>query len=748
MSSLKLRLLIAAIATVMSAHGQSIHGLYVNGTSAWLGDTTRENKVLRYANQMDFNYIIFYDLNIGWTALQKNKLAAFIKKARTNYGIVKVGASGETYDFFLNRIVGYNNSRTDASEKFDVLNYEFEFWLQSSINAYYALSYLAPNGYSSDTAGAFAWAWKEFQKIDSLCMTNALMSEIYLGWPNRGQMQQIASIADRILLHAYRTNDADVYQYTRTRLNDIASLKEPKIVMPIFSCEPAFMKNWLLTNPISKPFQTYKNNFNADTGDVKQYVDFDGYQWFVYSLMPDPEMGATITANGPTTFCDGGSVVLTASNGSSFLWSNGDTTRSITVDTTGEYSVQVLDTTGNIVMSTPTIVTATPQAIAPVVTILGADLVCYGGYTTLTTSQAGSYLWSNGDTSQTIIVTTPGDYSVSTTTAGCTSTSDAATINFISPPPTPAIIADGSLYICPGSPVTLTAPPSAGYLWSNGATTRSIVAGQGNYTVRVYSAPYCSNISTSINVVQLLAPVTPLVSVSGPTSLSTAQPTVTLTSSVANVYTWSDGQNTRSITVGMQGAYRVTVTGTNGCKAISQPVFVSMNGCTPPPVPVITAAGSLFIAPGDSVTLFSSIAGGYLWSNGLTSRSITVSTAGSFSVRTYNGGSCFSTSLPVNVKIIPARMKKEEIIHPPVSISLYPNPANDVIKTRIASTGSGKGALSIYDAMGNLVLQNDFETKTGENEITFDVANLPSGIYQTRLMIDGEHTSSKLLLAR
>ena len=83
--------------------------------------------------------------------------------------------------------------------------------------------YLTPNGYTADTAGAFAFAWREFQKIDSLTNTNGLVSEIYLGWPNRGQMQQLASRADRILLHSYRTTDADIYQYTRNRLLDIAS---------------------------------------------------------------------------------------------------------------------------------------------------------------------------------------------------------------------------------------------------------------------------------------------------------------------------------------------------------------------------------------------------------------------------------------------------------------------------------------------------------------------------------------------
>ncbi|WP_207428887.1 GH-E family nuclease [Pedobacter sp. SYSU D00535] len=53
---------------------------------------------------------------------------------------------------------------------------------------------------------------------------------------------------------------------------------------------------------------------------------------------------AQITASGPTTFCEGGSVVLTASQGSSYLWNNGATGQSITVNRSGNYAVTVSGT--------------------------------------------------------------------------------------------------------------------------------------------------------------------------------------------------------------------------------------------------------------------------------------------------------------------------------------------------------------------------------------------------------------------
>lgn len=55
---------------------------------------------------------------------------------------------------------------------------------------------------------------------------------------------------------------------------------------------------------------------------------------------------AQISANGPTSFCTGGSVQLTASAGSAYLWSNGATTQSITATASGNYSCTVTGTCG------------------------------------------------------------------------------------------------------------------------------------------------------------------------------------------------------------------------------------------------------------------------------------------------------------------------------------------------------------------------------------------------------------------
>ncbi len=154
----------------------------------------------------------------------------------------------------------------------------------------------------------------------------------------------------------------------------------------------------------------------------------------------NPNPNATISANGPLSFCQGGNVILTASAGSSWLWSNGATTQSITVNNSGNFSVTVTNASGCSNTSASTSVSVSPN---PQVTISAAPYTRLfpGLSTTLTAnvSPAGSYNYTwfkdniviPGATSQTLTgidVNKLGSYTVSVTnTSGlpCTNTSTA-----------------------------------------------------------------------------------------------------------------------------------------------------------------------------------------------------------------------------------------------------------------------------------------------------------------------------------
>jgi len=114
-----------------------------------------------------------------------------------------------------------------------------------------------------------------------------------------------------------------------------------------------------------------------------------------------------ITASGPLTFCDGDNVVLDAGSGwDEYLWSTGDTTQAISVNTAGEYSVTIRVDTCWHYSDTITIIISDPQ---PVVTVVGSEL---------TSQPFSSYQWYfNGNpifgaTNQTYCADTSGNYYV------------------------------------------------------------------------------------------------------------------------------------------------------------------------------------------------------------------------------------------------------------------------------------------------------------------------------------------------
>ncbi|MBW8050207.1 MAG: PKD domain-containing protein [Cytophagales bacterium] len=144
-----------------------------------------------------------------------------------------------------------------------------------------------------------------------------------------------------------------------------------------------------------------------------------------------------ITVSGQTTFCEPDSVTLTSSPANSYLWSTGDTTQSIIVNTSGTFSV--VDASGCLANSEAVTIIV---IVAPMVNA-GDDQTVYIGYTPqecaiLSAVASGgdppySYLWSNGETTQDITVcptiTTTYTIAVSDTT-GCSS-SDDVTVNVV-----------------------------------------------------------------------------------------------------------------------------------------------------------------------------------------------------------------------------------------------------------------------------------------------------------------------------
>ncbi|MBL0101364.1 MAG: hypothetical protein IPP49_16100 [Saprospiraceae bacterium] len=278
----------------------------------------------------------------------------------------------------------------------------------------------------------------------------------------------------------------------------------------------------------------------------------------------------TPAITGNTVICNGASTTLTASGGTTYVWSNGSTTSVITVSpaSTTTYNVTVTDANG-CQASTSVTVTVNPL---PTPAITGNTVICNGASTTgpppgtLTASGGTTYVWSNGATTSAITVspTSTTTYNVTVTDAnGCqASTSVTVTVN---PLPTPAIT--GNIVICHRRGTTLTTSGGTTYVWSNGATTSVITvspASTTTYNVTVTDANGCQA-STSVTVT--VNPL-PTPAITGNTVICNGAST-TLTASGGTTYVWSNGSTTSAITISPTSTttYNVTVSDANGCQA-------------------------------------------------------------------------------------------------------------------------------------------------------------------------------------
>ncbi|MBL7726744.1 MAG: S8 family serine peptidase [Dinghuibacter sp.] len=388
--------------------------------------------------------------------------------------------------------------------------------------------------------------------------------------------------------------------------------------------------------------------------------------------VPAPVSGG----NQSVTVCPGNAVptltaTATVTGGHTLVWYTAATGGSVvsspvlTAAGTITYYAAARNTTTLCESSTRTPVTLTiTQVAAATISASGPVSLCTGGSVVLTANSGGSYAWSNGATTQSITVSAAGSYSVTVTTSGCVSTSAATNVT-VNASPTASITPGGPTTFCQGLNVVLTASAASSYSWSNGATTQSITATtSGNYTVTVTNAAGCSATSGPVAVTVNANPAA-TVTASGPVTFCQGG-SVTLTANTGTAYQWSNGATTQSIVVnGPIGAanYSVQVTQAGGCVSSSANTQVTVNAN---PTATITASGPTTFCEPNNVTLTASAGSSWLWSNGATTQSITLSSpsaTGNYTVRVTNANGCFTNSAATGITINP---------RPVVSLSASP----------------------------------------------------------------------------
>jgi len=258
------------------------------------------------------------------------------------------------------------------------------------------------------------------------------------------------------------------------------------------------LSNVNIANPVANP--TVTTLYYVAITNTNGCVDLDT---IIVTVLPLP--APSITASGPTSFCNGGNVTLTAAPATSYQWSTGvnDTLQSITVNASGTYSVTVSNGVGCSAQATQTV---TVFSLPPI--NAGADVsTCLSTNVNLMATGGVSYVWHPGATLSDSTIANPVAgptvstcyYVVGTAAGGCVNT-DTVCVTVLGNPPVPMIVKGNDTLYC--TPATYTT-----YQWYyngvaiSGATNPNYVYTQnGNYYVEVSNSNGCTTVSAIITI--------------------------------------------------------------------------------------------------------------------------------------------------------------------------------------------------------------------------------------------------------
>ncbi len=376
--------------------------------------------------------------------------------------------------------------------------------------------------------------------------------------------------------------------------------------------------------------------------------------------------GANMASVNPS--CNGGSdgsATATATGGTApytYLWSNGETTSSISGLPAGSYTASVTDengceVTGNVSLTAPPALNLTVQQ---------TNVACHGESSgSATVSATGGtpgygYAWSNGGSGASQNNLPAGTYTVSVTDANsCLAT---VQVNISEPPAlTGNLTASGESGVN-ANDGTASVAMSGGvapytYLWSNNATSSAITGLEpGNYCVSVTDANGCTFTGCATVVPfgcidQTLAVSGENVSCAGGDD-GTAQVVATGFADPLT-FLWSNGGTGSTVGNLSAGTYSVSVTDANGC-ASSKSIEIT----EPPALEVeLLTQNNLECVGGNDGSITVGGSGGtpgyaFSWSNGATTPTISGLTAGTYEVIVSDENDC-TASMSFEITVLP-----------------------------------------------------------------------------------------------
>lgn len=459
----------------------------------------------------------------------------------------------------------------------------------------------------------------------------------------------------------------------------------------------------------------------------------------------------TITASTPTgsfVICPGQSVTLSAPAGFNYLWSDGSTAQDLVVTATGDYTVQVSAAGNNCVgISTLATVINNPDE-TPVVSSTDDLEFCDGSSATLQGPVGlSSYLWSNGDTTQTTVVNSSS--TVTLTIQGTCQPWTSAPVNIISH--TVATPTATDIYIATGTSGTINATSGTNVTWYDAATGGNLL-GSGN----AFNTPVLTNntiyYAQSTEVFGGFLTATGQAYHTGNSQYSGSGATNALTyfdvldnATLLSVKVYTDLPGTRLIELRDNAGNLVNSTSIdiqpdtqvialNWSLTPGLNYSIGTNATVNQAIPTWGNDGPRLRRTNGNVSY------PYVISNIL---SINSSSQGNnlfyyfydWQVQVA-GVSCNSDRTPVNVFVTPNGINSLAN----EGMSIYPNPANSNIT--LHSNTSGKTVVNVFDATSRLVKSICYESA----EKNIDITELPSGMYHIEVLKNNQSGNYKLVV--
>ena len=288
----------------------------------------------------------------------------------------------------------------------------------------------------------------------------------------------------------------------------------------------------------------------------------------------------TVMGGATNLLCNGTStgaaniMGMGGAGGFTYAWSNGATSAAITGVAANTYTVTATDNNGCTLSSTYTI--TEPAALMLMPTI--SNVLCNAGNTgsIMAMGMGGtgalSYVWSNGNTTDTNTNLLAGTYTVTVTDAnGCSMTDS----YMVTEPTGWLIISTLTNNICNGGTAGSVAMVTTGgtgvhtYAWSNGnATATNANLAAGSYTVTITDGNGCIDTQfysvTEPTAIMQMPAITNVSCFGGNNGSATD---MAMGGTGALTFVWSNGDTNGTTNGLVAGSYTVTTTDANGCTA-------------------------------------------------------------------------------------------------------------------------------------------------------------------------------------